>query len=88
MDIVDDFLTRLAKHVPDLPIETRLKLEQETRKHWGGNRAEVAKGIGGLSRTTRRWVVAHGLSQAQPMGDIFRMANVSRRTGYRILGSK
>lgn len=88
MDIVDDFLTRLAKHVPDLPIETRLKLEQETRQHWGGNRAEVAKGIGGLSKTTRRWVVATGLQQAQPLQSIFQQARTSRRTGYRILAGK
>ena len=88
MDIVDDFLTRLAKHVPDLPIETRLKLEQETRQHWGGNRAEVAKGIGGLSRTTRRWVVAYGLRQSKPIHEVLRMAGGHRSTGYRILNDK
>lgn len=88
MDIVDDFLTRLAKHVPDLPIETRLKLEQETRKHWGGNRAEVAKGIGGLSRTTRRWVIEHSLRRGDPLSEIFKNSNLHRATIFRTLSRK
>ncbi len=88
MDIVDDFLSRLQRHVPDLPIETRLRLERETRYEWGGNRANVAKGVGGLSKTTRTWVVANGLRQSRPLAEVFRMAGGHRATSYRILGSK
>ena len=88
-DIVDDFLTRLQQHVPDLPINTRLNLERDIRREYGGTRAgDVAKGIDGLSKSTRTFMVSLGLRHQKPMREIFSMAGVSRRTGYRMLSSK
>ena len=87
-DIVDDFLTRLQQHVPSLPLETRLTLEKETRQAWGGDRVEVGKGINGLGKFTRTWLVAQGLRQTKSLKDCFEQAGVSRRTGYRILARK
>lgn len=88
-DIVDDFLTRLVRHVPDLPVDTRLKLERDIRHHHGGTRAgDIAKGIDGLSKSTRTFVVSMGLRHKQPMREIFAQASVSRSTGYRILRGK
>ena len=88
-DIVDDFLTRLQQHVPDLPINTRLNLERDIRSEHGGTRAgDVAKGINGLSKSTRTFIVSMGLRHQKPMPEIFSAAGISRRTGYRMLGSK
>lgn len=88
-DIVDDFLTRLAQHAPDLPIDTRLSLERDIRRHHGGTRAgDIAKGVDGLSKATRTFIVGLGLRHQQPMREIFARAGVSRSTGYRILRGK
>lgn len=84
-DIVEDFLARLVQHVPNIPAETRARLEQETRQHWGGTETYVGKR---LSRSTRTSLVAHGLRQQVPLREVFEKAGVPRRTGYRILGSK
>jgi phytoene/squalene synthetase len=84
-DIVDDFLTRLANHLPETPAEVRLTIEREVRSEWGGAKPYVAKQ---LSRVTRATLLAHGLRQQRPMSEIFAMASVSRRTGYRMLGNK
>lgn len=89
VDIVDDFLMRLERHVPNLPIDSRLKLEREIRHELGGTRAgDIAKGIDGLSKKTRTFIVGLGLRHQKPMREIFAQAGVSRRTGYRILGGK
>lgn len=88
-DIVDDFLTRLVRHAPDLSIDTRLNLEREIRREHGGTRAgDIAKGIDGLSKSTRTFIVGLGLRHGQPMREIFAKASVSRSTGYRMLRSK
>lgn len=88
-DIVDDFLTRLVQHAPDLPIDTRLSLERDIRRHHGRTRAGyIAKGIDGLSKSTRTFIVGLGLRHKQPMREIFAKASVSRATGYRILQGK
>jgi hypothetical protein len=85
VDIVDDFLTRLQKHIPNATPEVRATLEREVRSEWGGNKLYVAKQ---LSRVTRTTLVANGLRQQRPLAEVFAMAGVSRRTGYRLLGSK
>ena len=88
-DIVDDFLTRLVRHAPDLPLDTRISLERDIRHHHGGTRAgDIAKGVDGLSRTTRTFIVSMGLRHQKPMREIFAAASVSRSTGYRILRGK
>ena len=88
-DIVDDFLTRLQRHVPDLPIEKKLTLEREIRFELGGTRAgDIAKGIGGLGKISRMSLVANGLRQQKPLKEIFATAGVSRRTGFRLLAQK
>ena len=85
VDIVDDFLTRMQKHIPNTPPEVRATLEREVRSEWGGNKLYVAKQ---LSRVTRASLIAKGLRQQRPLGEVFAMASVSRATGYRLLGSK
>ena len=84
-DIVDDFLTRLAQHVPNAPIEVRVAIEREVRSTWGGTNPYVAKQ---LNRVTRATLVARGLRQQRPLAEVFAQAGVSRRTGYRLLASK
>ena len=88
-DIVDDFLTRLQRHVPDLPLEKKLNLEREIRLELGGTRGgDIAKGIGGLGKQSRMSLVAHGLRQKKSLSESFGMASISRRTGYRFLSSR
>ena len=88
-DIVDDFLTRLAQHVPDLPLDARINLERDIRTHHGGTRAgDIAKGVDGLSKSPRTFIVSMGLRHQKPMREIFASAGVSRSTGYRILRSR
>ena len=84
-DIVDDFLQRLAAHIPDAPLEVRYQLETSMRQAWGGNKPYVAKQT---SRTTRATLVATSLRQGRPIAECFAQAGVSRATGYRILSSK
>lgn len=84
-DIVDDFLTRLAQHVPNAPIELRATIERDLRSAWGGSKPYVAKQ---LNRTTRTTLLAQGLRQQRPLSEVFSQAGVSRPTGYRLLGSK
>jgi hypothetical protein len=84
-DIVDDFLQRLAAHIPNTPPEVCAQLEGQLRQTWGGTEPYVGKR---LSRVTRTTLLAHGLRQQKPLREVFAMAGVARRTGYRILGSK
>lgn len=84
-DIVSDFLDRLKAHVPDLPATVPHTLERELRHQWGGNEVYVGKRV---NRQVRAALVANGLCQRRPLGEVFAQAGVSRRTGYRILGSK
>lgn len=84
-DIVEDMLKRLAQHAPDLSVETRARLEQETRLHWGGSEVYVAKRI---SRSTRTSLLAHGLREQLPLREAFAKAGTSRSTGYRLLSRK
>ena len=84
-DIVDDFLTRLAQHVPNAPIELRATLERDLRTAWGGSKPYVAKQ---LNRTTRTTLLAHGLRQKRPLAEVFAHAGVSQATGYRFMARK
>jgi leucine-zipper of insertion element IS481 len=84
-DIVDDFLTRLQQHVPNVPMEQLVKLESGLRQTHGGTEPYVGKR---LSLTTRTFLVARGLQRQRPLAEVFAQAGVARRTGYRILGSK
>ena len=84
-DIVDDFLTRLAQHVPSAPIELRATLERDLRTAWGGSKPYVAKQLNRITRTT---LLANGLRQQRPLAAVFAQAGVARRTGYRLLSSK
>lgn len=84
-DIVDDFLTRLQQHIPNLPEHVPLQIERDMRASWGGNKPYVAKQV---SRVTRTQIIASGLRQGKPLRDCFAQAGVARRTGYRILNSK
>lgn len=84
-DIVDDFLQRLAQHIPDTPPEVRANLETGLRQAWGGTEPYVGKRV---SRATRLSLLAHGLRQSRPMGEVFAQAGVARATGYRLLRKK
>lgn len=88
-DIVDDFLTRLVRHAPDLPLDTRIALERDIRYHHGGaNGGDISIGVDGLSKTTRTFIVSMGLRHKTPMREIFAKVGGSRSTFYRILRSK
>lgn len=84
-DIVDDFLQRLAQHVPGTTPEVRAQLETGLRQTWGGTEPYVGKR---MSQTTRVSLLAHGLRQAKPLGEVFAQAGVSRSAGYRLLRRK
>ena len=84
-DIVDDFLTRLAQHVPNAPIELRATIERDLRTAWGGSKPYVAKQ---LNRSTRTTLLANGLRQQRPLSEVFAQSGVSRTTFYRLLGIK
>lgn len=84
-DIVDDFLTRLAQHVPNTPPEVRIQLETGLRQTWGGTEPYVGKRI---SRVTRTFLVAHGLRQKKPLSQVFADAGIGRRHGFYLLKSK
>lgn len=84
-DIVDDFLARLAQHVPDLPADLHVELERTLRSEWGGRKPYVAKQTSRLMRVS---LVAQGLRAGRPLREVFAQAGVARRTGYRILSSK
>ena len=85
VDIVDDFLTRLQKHIPNATPEVRATLEREVRSEWGGSKPYVGKQ---LNRVTRITLVANGLRQQRPLAEIFASAGVCRRTGYDLMGKK
>ena len=88
-DIVDDILERISTHLPDMPLLLRLKIEQETRQKWGGSdRIFIGKGINGIGKYTRTWLIAEGLRQAKALKECFAEAGVSRATGYRALAKK
>ena len=88
-DIVDDFLTRLQRHVPDLPLEKQLSIEREFRAIHGGRRdIAVSKGIAGLGKRSRMTLVANGLVQKKSLSEVFAFASISRATGFRALSSR
>lgn len=84
-DIVDDFLQRVAQHIPNTPPEALARLESGIRQTWGGTEPYVGKRV---SRETRVSLVAHGLRQAKPLREVFAAAGVPRATGYRLLRRK
>lgn len=84
-DIVEDILTRLAQQVPGITPESTACIERDVRLAWGGSEHYVGKR---MSSRTRLSMVGHGLRQQKPLGQVFREAGVSRRTGYRLLDKK
>lgn len=85
MDIVDDFLTKLRAHVPDLPSAVPLQLERDLRENWGGRKPYVAQRF---SRVTQLSLISGALQQKQTLKQVFATARVSRATGYRLLAEK
>ena len=84
-DIVDDFLTRLAQHVPDLQPDLRHQLEASLRQEWGGTKSYVAKRFGAATTAAR---LGANLRRQLPLKECFAQTGVSRATGYRLLGKK
>lgn len=93
-DIVDDFLSRLAAHVPaDLAQQLTPKLEAEIRREWGGTdrgyiRKSPAAATPRAKLSQRVSQVASGLQQGLSPSALFESAGIPRRTGYRILKLK
>ncbi len=82
-DLIDDFLTRLAQHVPQAQ-QALPKLEAELRHHWGGTeRTYIRKRPAPAQRAQ---ALGQALSQGLPLAEAFRVAGTPRRTGYRLLG--
>lgn len=67
-----------------IPVDM-VDLERGVRQVHGGTEPYVGKR---MSRSTRVSLVAQGLRQARPLGEVFATAGVSRRSGYRILAGK
>jgi cell fate (sporulation/competence/biofilm development) regulator YlbF (YheA/YmcA/DUF963 family) len=91
-DIVDDFLTRVARAIPAAN-DALPQLEAELRQHWGGQESYVRKHRQGqrpdVARARQRvQAIAHGLQQGQPLADILRSAAIPPQTGYRLLKRK
>jgi hypothetical protein len=85
-DIVDRIFGLLQQEIPDLPLGPRIRAEQSIRWQLGGD-FKIAKGVNGLSKTTRTFLVEHGLRHQKPMPELFKLGG-SRRTTYRIMSSK
>ena len=84
MDIVSDFLVRLQQLAPELPTQTRERLEADIRRDWGGSEPYVAK------RPARVHAIKLGeaLRNHKPLAQCFADQGISRRHGYRLIGGK
>jgi antitoxin component of RelBE/YafQ-DinJ toxin-antitoxin module len=91
-DIIDDFLSRIANHVPDLPFDVRLRVESDLRHTWGGSTIQkttyVEKGIRGYGKETRAMLVSMGLQQRKPLRQITKDIGVYPSTVFRMLNRK
>ena len=84
-DIVEDILTRLVQQVPGVTTEATARIERDVRHQWGGCEVYVGKR---MSICTCLSMVGNGLRQQKPLGQSFKEAGVSTRTGYRMLAKK
>lgn len=86
MDIVDDFLTRIRKHVgPDRMLEDELDaLEEDMRGLWGGCQLYIRKDRAKLKARE----VGEGLANGMSPSESFVKSGVSKSAGYRLLNRK
>lgn len=88
-DIVDDFLTRLQRHLPDQARELAPKLEAELRLAWGGTeRLYIRKRVAANQPQARTAALGQALAAGQPLHDAFASAGLSRRSGFRHLNKR
>ena len=85
-DIVDDFLARLCRALPQ-PVDdaTATRLEQEMRHEWGGQETYVGKR---LAPQTRQRMIESVLRSRSQLGTIIGQQGFSRRTVQRVLRRK
>ena len=85
VSFVQDLMGRIKSEIPDAQPEALARIEVGVCRDWGGNNPYVIKKP---TSATRIQMVSAGLRQQRPLAEVFAQAGVSRRTGYRILGSK
>ena len=84
-DIVSDFLARLQQLAPEIPAQTRQRLEAGLRQDWGGTEPYVANRP---SRAQAAQRLGEALRSRKPLAQCFAEQGISRRTGYRLLSTK
>lgn len=84
-DLLDDFMQRLRTLAPDLPAQTTLQLEVQTRQAWGGTDRNYIAKRPALQRTAK---IGESLRAHKPLAQVFADAGVSRGYGYKLLRSK
>ncbi|MFN4114959.1 MAG: hypothetical protein ACK4F7_00475 [Inhella sp.] len=81
IDVIDDFLQRLAAHLPAAqPLAPQL--EAELRQHWGGTEPYIRHRPAAARRTQ---ALGQALQQGQPLQQAFVTAGLPRRSGFRHL---
>lgn len=83
-DVIDDFLTRLAHHLPSAQ-DLAPKLEAELRQAWGGTEPYIRHRPAAQRRTQ---ALAQALRQGQPLQEAFVTAGLPRRSGFRHLNKR
>jgi hypothetical protein len=86
MDIVDDFLERLRKHLGEDLCETQMgAIEQDIRGEWGGSdRGYIRKD----STKMRARKLGEALAEGVGVADSFVKTGISKSAGYRLLSRK
>lgn len=92
-DIVDDFLTRLSQHAPELPADVATRIEADIRSQWGGTdrgyiRKLPAAHTPAARMARRTQALAQGLAAGHDLASVFQAAGVPRCTGYRLMRRK
>lgn len=85
-DIVDDFLQRMCKFLPQ-PLDevSKIQLEQEMRHYWGGQDNWTGKR---LAPQTKQRMIENVLRNKGQLGSIIGQQGFSRRTVERVLRRK
>jgi hypothetical protein len=81
-DMLDDFLQRLRTLAPDLPAQTTLQLEVQTRQAWGGTDRNYIAKRPALQRTVK---IGESLRAHKPLAQVFEDAGVRKTFGYDLL---
>lgn len=82
---VQDVVHRIRTHIPNASEESIFQIACGICHDYGGTEPYVGARI---PAELRKSMVENGLQRQRPLREVFAQAGVSRRTGYRILGSK